>query len=624
MKKKKLIFSTILTLLLTCLLIAGCGEVDNSSNNENDVLGNKYTIIAKDNGSELFRFEVESNRFFKIPTDLIPQKTGYIFGGLYEDEEFNYQIIKEDGEGIGTFVNNSDIITYVKWNPKIYTIIYNFGEGIETSADLSCKIEYDSELFEFPRGNKDGYSLEGWYTKEENGKKIAGSNSIVFEEFKKINHENYEIDEETKTINLYSKFTPNSYTINFYDEKGVLIKKKSVQYKDDIYSISEREGICKLEDIYVTSWKEKTLNGDGNLIEKMPCYDIDVMPRTVDKYIYYNTNNKTDLDNQCFHYPAGYDVQLKIVNDEQGVANVGWMYKGKRVAGIITMPNENIILDVLWNNAEVLFNIDGTVIKETLYFDENVNKIERKQFYTANGYICGWKNQDGNEYNIVNDKKVVLYPNKYQPYINFIVEDEVVAKGRCQPGERVSLTNFEIKNNIRTDVVAWKTLNGVICQNKMFTMPENQMIVDLIANLPIHKDYIRNQIYRINDAGRIKNPYDVLDLPKIFGMTLYEMKRCGYTKIKFELNLYLAEINDGWQRIFLGKNPKSKEDKDYVYMKNFEHGSGYLDENWRWHYENFCTIDINNLQDIMYVMYTAEGSWQDDWQNQAHFELYLL
>ena len=113
---------------------------------------NEYSISFDTNGGSIVDSIVQDyNTAVVVPT--APTKSGYTFGGWYEDEAFA-------GEYEFTTMPAEDVTVYAKWNVITYAIEYDLDGGAEISNPASYTIE--SQTITLANPTKDGYTFIGW------------------------------------------------------------------------------------------------------------------------------------------------------------------------------------------------------------------------------------------------------------------------------------------------------------------------------------------------------------------------------------------------------------------------------------------------------------------------------
>lgn len=128
-----------------------------------------------------------------------PKRTGYIFGGWYNNEELTGKAITSIPK-----TNREDIILYAKWTPVSYTLAFN-GNGSKSGKLASITMVYDEEI-ELPENvfARTGYSFAGWNT-------AKNGTGEAYEECEYVEN----LLDKKGTITLYAQWQPNTYTISF-------------------------------------------------------------------------------------------------------------------------------------------------------------------------------------------------------------------------------------------------------------------------------------------------------------------------------------------------------------------------------------------------------------------------
>lgn len=141
-----------------------------------------------------------------------------------------------------------------------------------------------------------------------------------------------------------------------------------------------------------------------------------------------------------------------------------------------------------------------------------------------------------------------------------------------------------------------------------------------------------DSIVTITDSGRENQTYDVVSFSSDYKIN--DLINSGYKKLKITVKLDVAEVDDGYQYIFLYSNTdcagtnissitdafdkyvfgKDEADPSLIYMYKFAHGGDGAYTSWG--IVSFTvTIDTDRLTDDLIVRYGASGKLGDDWRN---------
>lgn len=212
--KRKLIFVIILIIVICCTLIACEGK----SNNEEDK--GTYTIQYY-NDNEVITLKVNYGSTYSITE--IPNKTGYMFSGLYDAETGGTQYVNSKGVSVSTFTDKKNLTLYAQFVPKTYNLIFDYC-GADVEFEKCREVEYDSSLNMFPQNLSKGNSVfAGWYTKPNcGGTQITDAYDFLAGK-SILNSQNYGIakkdyyDKEITSVTLYAGF---KYKLEFYSNGG--------------------------------------------------------------------------------------------------------------------------------------------------------------------------------------------------------------------------------------------------------------------------------------------------------------------------------------------------------------------------------------------------------------------
>jgi len=133
-----------------------------------------------------------------------PTRTGYIFGGWYDNFELTGSAVTQIP--LGSY-DNKDF--YAKWTANTYAVTFNKQNGIGGSDSVTAT--YDAAMPTATKPARTGYTFEGYYSATDGGgtqyytKDMASSRT-------------WNIDSVTTT--LYAKWTPITYTLTYHLNSG--------------------------------------------------------------------------------------------------------------------------------------------------------------------------------------------------------------------------------------------------------------------------------------------------------------------------------------------------------------------------------------------------------------------
>lgn len=119
-----------------------------------------------------------------------PNRTGYTFGGWYEDYSCRYNPVSQIS---ATDTGNKTF--YALWTANTYTVRFDANGGDVTPASMD--VTYNGDYSELPTLTRTGYTFDGWYTSQTGGEKVTASTKVQI----------------TADQTLYAHWSINSYTI---------------------------------------------------------------------------------------------------------------------------------------------------------------------------------------------------------------------------------------------------------------------------------------------------------------------------------------------------------------------------------------------------------------------------
>lgn len=366
-----------------------------------------------------------------------PTRTGYVFGGWYEDEEFT--LLFDFATAL-----IQDVTLYAKWDKIEYTVTFESNGGTPI-AEMTTSITEGYQIQEISP-SKSYYHFDGWYL-----------DSYFTQKF-------YFETEITKDITLYAKWTPvqaqvilvdtdgasalydifgneiqalatdidhsfkvtapipykEGYTFVGWYLNGVQIdlanyaefKPKAEPYKvvalwsinsyrltyildgelydADTYQYGERIELPTVEVVghSFSGWKW----GNKELPTTMPAQDVELKGSLI--VLNYTVTYYVDgVFHKAETYAYGADIYYAAEPTETGKSFSGWMYSGGALP--TTMPAENIRIDGGFNIVQrtVFYYIDGVFDKKVIvnWTHEIPEYIPEKTGYT----FSGWTMEDG-------------------------------------------------------------------------------------------------------------------------------------------------------------------------------------------------------------------------------------
>jgi len=185
-----------------------------------------------------------------IITEPVTTKTGYTFGGWYENQDFTGSSFDFSKEIV------RHITLYAKWTINSYTINF-FPDNGQTIPSITKNYNEDIVL---PTVTKEGHVFGGWYQNPNfTGEAFTATKMPA------------------ANTNLYAKWTPIEITITFYINDEIYATRK-VNYGSDLIDIpTPPEVVGKVRYWDVDDFTNITEPMDVNLIEENAVYTVTIV-----------------------------------------------------------------------------------------------------------------------------------------------------------------------------------------------------------------------------------------------------------------------------------------------------------------------------------------------------------
>ena len=199
-----------------------------------DVKNNPYTITYHANGGD--GTMATQNCTYNVNLNLLSnafQKEYYSFRNWSTEPDGNGKTFS-DKQSISnlTVIYGGNVDLYAQWQPKSYNI--TFDDGLDGTQNITKACVYTSSLGELPVFRRPGYTLLGFFTEPEGGKRITAQSEVP--------HTN---------ATYYAHWEANSYNLIFHTEESYCgSEKKRVTYDAPIGILP----VASMEDFKFLGW----------------------------------------------------------------------------------------------------------------------------------------------------------------------------------------------------------------------------------------------------------------------------------------------------------------------------------------------------------------------------------
>lgn len=483
----------------------------------------------------------------------------------------------------------------------------------------TCKISVHTKGLIFTEID-DYYFVNGFENKEENvlslvipsiynDKKVIGISENAFNGSKI----------ETVSLPLGIKIIEDNAFNNCLNLDTINIPSSVIWIGSDAFKDCQKlVNIALSNSIKWYSGNEKTLldiSSPSNVAEKLV-----TSGETIYQLLTITYHNEAGSELKKYEY-----IYKEAINHEYELTKVGHTFKGWDKECPLTMPYENVII----TSKGFITNYYNLVIDETvisIIYDGTINEYlyetDYPEIFEKDGYRFAGFDKELPQYMPAEDIYVKTLWNKlYKISVYNNLKDEngnypfIYSKSYVY-GETISLSE-PYQDNPDYLFNNWATSIPV-------TMPENDLTIfaDCVRKNIMNKT-IRTSEYTITDSGRMEQSYDSIDIGSLSKYQIIDYKNAGCTKVKITIKIDVAEIDDGYQYLFLYDNLADSTTEQTLKQKDGSNCSVQIDHSGSGIGTTYTTytyefeINLSEFQTSnLVIRYGADGKNDDDWKNK--------
>ncbi len=341
--KKRILFLTLLTLVMTCVIMCffGCSE------EEEEV----YNLVQYTDDDGLHTITATPGEFYELKT--IPEKEGHQFLGLYDAAVGGIQYVNDKGVAVVPFAGDKNLMLYPQYQINTYTVVLDFGEA-PVVGSRSYEVTWGANIPALPTNCTIEHKVfEGWFTEPDcGGTQIADEYSFLAGK-STVNSKNFDLTDPEGVINLYAGFTWEKHDVTFYFGTGMSEEVMKVSYGTPISQVVPK---TRKDGKAVLTWSKRQNDTEGA----------------------YLFTGKIEGDTVLYAAEWAPVIELDTTGGDEAIPVVArpgsaitlpsatrehykflyWRYAEGGIAEITTMPNESITLCALWQ-AMVVFDENG-------------------------------------------------------------------------------------------------------------------------------------------------------------------------------------------------------------------------------------------------------------------------
>lgn len=583
-----------------------------------------------------------------------PTRTGYDFGGWYDNPDFSGTDYREKEY----WDSEVSLNLYAKWDAKTYTITFD-GNGGTVVGPASVEVLFGSSFTVETTATLEGNRFNGWFDGNVEYITAEGESTRPWDKAEDTTLraewtvESYEI--QIVDTNLCIWLGVDEGELQFYDDEHYLQYGTTVdminlvpRFKADPRSFKVGEIFSHFEYGGPTwDWNEvPDLGEDGEIVSIRPKWVKERHTIEFEELGGISFNSITAFYNDNIELP-----ELELV----GHTFSGWYYEKKDQDGnIITdaegnpvtvkvqwtkMPdlspnaqeNHYIILspDCKANTYKVEYDANGGlgVMAPTVHEYGTSSPLRENQFTRTNYNFQGWATTPGGAvvygdnafiYNLTAAQggKVILYAVWEMKPCHIYIDGAFIEA--VNYGDSVSLP---VKQGMNPGMECYYscTVNSSTIKLKAPTSYGNvQGDMHFTSSIEPYFWHVRGTQVTITDDHYTENVSDVCSTSYFMnGQTMYQLRQQGYTRIKITIRIEVREIDDGYQHIVVTAADGGTSAPVLLDLQ-FEHGPGYKEQGVLTHtvtgYINLSAIPQTiTSNSALRLWYYGSGTFSDDW-----------
>ncbi|MBQ8685398.1 MAG: InlB B-repeat-containing protein [Clostridia bacterium] len=346
MKKRISLVSCLMAALLSCsVLFGGCTDKDDTSSTPTE-----YTIQYTDDAG-LHSLSVTSGSVYSL--EVLPEKYGYEFLGLFDAKTGGTQYIDETGSSLSAFTDNKNMVLFPQFKAKEYTLILDY-QGATVTGSRSMTVSYDSAISELPMNlSLENKEFMGWYTEPNaQGTQIADEYGVLPAN-NKVTETIFDLSGTDNTIYLYAGFENVKYTVTFYFEDNNNPEEIKVEHGTDIKDVVPE---TRVNGNAVLTWSK--IKNDTNK-------EYIFTGKVTDDLVLYATEYAPVID---FDENGGEEVIPVVARASSSISLptpirenykfIEWQDENGNTYTSTTMPTKSVTLKAVWQ-AKLVFDENG-------------------------------------------------------------------------------------------------------------------------------------------------------------------------------------------------------------------------------------------------------------------------
>lgn len=334
-----------------------------------------YSVMYYDGTEHII--EARNGKHYSL--DKIPERFGYTFTGLFDEETGGVQYVSADGNSINPYSRGQADRLYPQFTPNRYAVKLDYG-GASATEGVTLSAEYGKAMPKLPADlNLTGKEFCGWFSKPDcGGIKVSGADGVSQTI---VDEDSFPID-DPEGITLFAGFKTKMVTVVFRTDTGSFIN--SVQAEYGSY-LADHANSVRVNGMAVLRWNQSTagkVTEDAELIaeEYAPVIELDCR----------GGNGASEII-----APAGESICLPAPQKEFADFLYWEDENGKEFTQTV-MPDRSIRLRAVWQPKIVLDSNGGSAVEDIA---QKAGTAVVLPSPARSGYLfAGWFTESGEMY----------------------------------------------------------------------------------------------------------------------------------------------------------------------------------------------------------------------------------
>lgn len=341
MKSKKIaILCLIVAVSIICTVVLTACDLKGGDNDDTP----KEFVIQYTDDAGTHQINVTDGMPYTL--DVIPERKGYTFEGLFDAEIGGTQYVSAKGASLSAFTDKKNLVLFPQFKAKEYNVVLDY-QGAAVTSIRQLTVSYNAKFPELPKNlTNEHKTFTGWYTKPNcEGVQIADQWGLI-PAVDVLNDKNFDLSGEY--VYLYAGFEAEKFNVTCCFENGET-EVVQVDYDTPVSQIVPKK---RVDGKAPLTWS-KSQNGEifnGTITSETVLYAVEYAP-----VIELDSNGGSKVTPIVAR--EGSTVALPTPTKDMAKFAYWEDMQGNKYTST-TMPSNSISLKAVWQ-AKIVFDENG-------------------------------------------------------------------------------------------------------------------------------------------------------------------------------------------------------------------------------------------------------------------------